>query len=274
MLKKLVFVFLFLFLVSFVNAEVIVDKLIVSTPKYSPEHSDFLPELGLYEYEVSWSGIPAADIYLRVDKEGLRYKLESKVETYSAIDLFYKLRYQAHGLISAVDYLPIQTEITQRENSKYKNTSIQFFPDGSVKSSHQRKGRETLELAFDPKNQMLDPFSAAFIARSLDWEPGTVRHFDTFNGKSRYLISFAAVDKIEMEVNDKLRPVWVVEPRVKKISTKEDPGKLRKAQIFITADEKREILKISSEVFIGSVKTRLVSFRPATQTTRTLAYEF
>ena len=41
--------------------------------------------------------------------------------------------------------------------------------------------------------------------------------------------------------------------------------KLREAFIYLTADREREVLQIISEVFIGSVKTKLESYVPATR---------
>lgn len=258
-------IFACLLLTGFAFAEEIkVDSIIVSTPHYSVNSADFKPELGIYEYEVSWSGIPAATAYLTVAKDGLNYKVSTKVKTASAIDLFYELRYEAEGVISGVDFYPLKTNITQQENSRHKTTSIKYSPDGNVWAVHRSSTKkEPVEYFFNPENTMLEPFSAAFIARSLDWEPGITRYFDTFNGNSRYLISFTALNKINMDVNGQTREVWVIEPKVKKLNTDDyGKGKLRTAKIYITADEKREILKISSEVFIGSVNTKLESFTP------------
>lgn len=252
---------LIVLLVSTANAEVKVEKLLVSTPSYYGEQRHFQPELGTYEYNVSWSGISAASVFLTVNKTGFNYDISTKVKTSSGVGLFYKLRYEAAGTISGVDFSPMQSTISQQENSKVKTTALKFYPEGRVTSSH-KSGDKTREFDFNPNNPMLDPFSAAFMARSLDWEVRQTRYFDTFNGKSRYLISFTAADKIDMEVNGEKRKVWVIEPMVKKLNTTSTKNKLRSAKIYITADEKREILEIDSEVFIGSVRTKLVGFTP------------
>ena len=263
MMQKITSLFLILLLaVSTVNAEVQLEKLLVSTPNYYGETRNFRPELGTYEYEVSWSGISAANVFLTVNKSGANYDISTKVKTYSGVDIFYKLRYEAAGKISGVDFSPIESTIHQQENSRVKSTSLKFTPEGRVRSSHQYKTK-IRTFDFNPNNPMLDPFSAAFLARSLDWEIGQTRYFDTFNGKSRYLISFSATDKIKMDVNGETRDVWVIEPSVKKLNTDKQKNKLRSAKMYVTADEKREILEIDSEVFVGSVKTRLVGFTPS-----------
>ena len=238
------------------------DTIKVSTPHYKPELHDFDPAMGHYEYEVSWQGIPAAELGLDVGREKDRYRLTATAKTYSAIDLFYTLRYRAEGLITADKLSPVKTVIDQQENSKYTNTQISFSPKGEVQSTRQRRGRDAEVYKFDPKNFTLDPFSAAFLARSLSWEEGQVREFDTFNGCSRYLIKFTALEKITMRVNGEERPVWVISPEVKNLSSPNSAQKLRDAKIYITADKARELLMIKSEVFIGTVTTKLTAFEP------------
>jgi hypothetical protein len=240
-----------------------VEKIEVSTPVYRPVYSEFEPLLGTYTYKVSWQGIPAATVTISVERDGLRYRLETTAKTYKAIDLFYRLRYQAQGLISAVDYLPLRSSFDTKENSRHKHAVITFLPDGTIHSVYKRKGREAREVEFNTNNFTLDPFSAAFLARSLKWEKGITRQFDTYNGRSRYLISLTAVEKVKMRVNNKIRDVWVVSPTVKKLNSSRKKNKLREAKIYVTADNRKEILQIISEVFIGSVKTKLISFVPS-----------
>ncbi len=255
-----------------VQAEVVeLDKLIVSTPSYQPEFTEFKPELGTYEFSVSWAGIPAATVLVDVDKEGVNYKLSTNVKTNSAISIFYKLKYHAYGLLSGVDYRPIQTTIDSYENSRHKVANISFESPDRVVSNYTDTNRADIDYDFDPNNMMLEPFSAAFFARSLDWSPGTTRYFDTFNGKSRYLISFTSKEMVKMRVNGVQKDVWVIQPKVKKISSNEESKKLRQANIYVTADAKREILRISSEVFVGSVNTELKSFTPRNETGVTVA---
>ena len=245
--------------------DIAANKVLVSTPKYSAGYDDFKPAFGRYEYNVSWGGIPAATVYFNVEKKGQRYFLSTEVSTVRAIDIFYKLRYQAEGQISAVNFQPFFASLKSQENSKERNTEIKFSPEGEIHSIYTVNGEKKLELNFNPNNPMLDPFSAGFIARSLNWEKGQTRYFDTFNGKSRYLISFTAVDEQDFFINGQTRRVWVIEPKVKLLTSDKPNKKLRSARIYITADAAREILKIDSEVFIGTVRTKLVNFKPASK---------
>lgn len=240
----------------------------VRTPNYlsqvpAPEQREFAPQLGTYTFKVGWQGIPAATLTLTTEQQGLYYKVSAAARTYSGIEVFYKLRYRAEGLISALDFSPVRANFFQSENSKERFTEISFLEDNQVHAVLSGSKRKTEVLQFPPFNQMLEPFSAAFLARSLDWAPGVSRSFDTFVGKTRYLITLECVEQSSLRVNGEERPVWVIEPKVLNLTSMKNNGKLRKAQIFVTADSRREVLRISSEVFIGSVAAWLDSFQPA-----------
>ena len=236
----------------------------ISTPVIKPESSNFQPLLGTYNYTVSWQGIPAAELEAVVEQDGLNYKITTKAKTYKGIDIFYKLRYNAEGLISAVDYFPINTRIEHRENSRHRFIEIIFNPDGNVDAVRiDRRRDEIKSLSFDPNNFMLDPFGAAFLARSVNWEKGAVREFDTFNGFSRYHISLTAEERRKIRYNGEERDVWVITPLVRNLVNPAQTSKLRRAHIYVSADDKRDILKIVSSVFIGNVYTELKSFQPS-----------
>jgi len=259
-------------LISFVAAalpcraddSITADQLEVVTPLYKPEFSEFEPPLGTYNYVVSWEGIPAANAQISVDQDEMYYKLSASARTYSGIDIFYKLRYRAEGLLSSYDLAPVKTTIDNQENSNKKKVEIKFLDDGGIEAIRTKEGDpDTTVLKFNPNNFMLDPFGAAFLARSLHWEKGETKTFDTFNGKSRYLISLTCEDKVSMKINGEDRDVWVISPKVSNLTSSKSNDKFRSAQIYVTADKSREIIQIVSKVFIGSVTTKLISFEPS-----------
>lgn len=243
------------------QAKVSVERVVVTTPVYEPGTGFDFPK-GRYEYTVSWQGIPAASATVEINSNLNQLKILASAKTYSGIDLFYKLRYHAEGIISADDFSPIRTSLVQQENSRRKVTEISFLEGGEIDSTRDT-GKETTRIRFNPNNFTLDPFSAAFLARSLSWEPGISREFDTFNGKTRYLIRLTCTDLQKLKVNGQDRDVWVITPEVTNLSgVPKKNSKLRRASIYVTADKEREIIKLVSDVFIGSVTTKLDSFTP------------
>ncbi len=237
------------------------DQVQISTPIYRPNFDGFNPRSGVYRYQVAWQGIPAAEATLRVERLGKFFKLIAGARTYSPISLLYDLKYRAEGLLSAINLSPVRTFIRQKENSKEKNTEISFSDNGQIEAVRwQNNGEPPKKLAFQPNNFTVDPFAAAFLARSLDWKMGEKREFDTFNGKSRYLITLAATGESQLDFNGENKEVWEITPSVKNLTNSKANSKLRSATIFVTKDSLREVLLLRSKVFIGSVTTRLEEF--------------
>lgn len=237
------------------------EEMVVRTPEYEPQHDEFTPRLGTYTYDVSWAGIPAASAEVTVKKDGQQFHVATRVRSSSGVDLLYKLRYNADGWFSAVDYQPLKSTFHSKENSRVKFAELNFLPNGDIHAIQGKKGKEPEVKRFNTGNPTFDPFSAAFIARSVGWEKGQGRIFDTYNGKSRYLIHLTCVDEITTNLNGTQKKVWVISPVVQKLNDK-DESKLREARIYVTADRHREILKIESEVFVGTVHTVLSAFKP------------
>lgn len=238
----------------------------ISTPAYSPSLS-FKPLMGLYTYSVSWNGIPAASLELEVGRAGDDYVLKARAQTAKAIDIIYKLRYHSETVISAQTLKPKRSVSVTKANSREKRTELEFLPSGEIHSMERDQRGKQKTLQFDSANFTLDPYSAGFLALSQDWKAGEKRQFDTFNGKNRYLIELTALEETEITVNGITRKAAVIRPTVKRLTdTNPDSKKLREARIYISTDDSREILKISSEVFIGSVNTNLESFTPAAAT--------
>ncbi len=242
--------------------EIPAEDVEVSSPIYHAQVGKINYPLGTYNYTVSWQGIPAADASITIDQTGMYYKVNAKAKTYSGIDILYKLRYQALGTVSAVNFMPLKTSINHVENSRIKTTDIEYLDNGDIKAVRSQLGKNAKSIVFDSKNFTLEPVSAGLLARGVDWSVGKSIELDTFNGKTRYLIKLSCVEKKEIEVNDSPREVWVITPQVLKLTEPEAPNKLREARIYMTTDSAREVLLIESEVFIGTVKTSLDSFEP------------
>lgn len=243
------------------------DLVEINTPVYRPDFSKFEPSLGSYDYSVTWKGIPAASIQLKVNQDDENYKVIAIANTNSMVSLFYRLRYRAEGLISGLDLMPLRSVMQSNENSRKNLVEMSFHKGSQIESvSTGKKGSEV--VSFKSHNFTLDPFSAAFIARGLDWKVGQEARFDVFNGKTRYLLEFKATDKRDIWIEGVKYSSWVIEPKVSNLTNPSKDKKFKSAKIFLSADKSRDILKIESKVFIGTVITQLTSFTPAPEGTQ------
>lgn len=238
------------------------DQVKVSTPVYTPDFSEFAPKMGKYTYEVSWNGIPAGSIKLELDRKGADYEIRASARTAWYIDIFYQLRYWTEAVISAKTLRPKHSISLSRENSRRKETEVTFLPDGTIHAVRKDHKGRVKSLDFESDNFTLDPYSAAFLALSLHWDVGDKRQFDTFNGKNRYLIELTAVERTRIDTGGGPREAIVIVPTVKKLTDTDSKKKLKGARVYISTGADREILKISSDLFIGSVDTDMVEFSP------------
>lgn len=241
------------------------DQVRISTPVYAPADS-FNPLMGRYCYSVSWNGIPAGSAELDLVRTDDNYEIRASAQSARGIDLLYKLRYESETILAADTFKPKQSFSVTTTNSRKKTIELEFLPSGEILSRRKEQQGRVKTLRFNPGNFTLDPYSAGFLALSQEWKVGDSRRFDMFSGKSRYLITFLATEQTELTVNGKVRPAIVLIPTVKKLTDTDDAAedkKMRRARIYISADQHREILKISSDLLFGSVDAELTGFTPA-----------
>jgi len=240
----------------------------IQTEKYPVELETF--ESAKYLYEISWQGIKVGSASFEVDAEGSEQNSEAivqnknlvaiKAEAKSAklIDVFYRLRHESESLVEKKTMQPVKFSTWQKENSKIKSAELNFGKDSRIQGTTEKDGKIEKENDFKSHNFTLDPISAAFFARSIPIEVGTKASFDVFNGKHRYLITFNVTAIEEIEIMGKLRKAFKAVPSVQKLTDTEGEKRLQAASIWISADETREILKLESKVFVGSVNATLV----------------
>jgi hypothetical protein len=240
----------------------------LSTPRYLPSFDNFDLQEGTYTYVISWQGIPAAEASVSVSAQGpagvgSQILVVNTAETFRPIDLLYKLRFRAETLMNRATFVPDIYSVQQKENSRVKDLRVNFSEDGQISAVRvQHDKREMKRVRFVSQNDTLDPVSAAFLARSQPWRIGESRSFDVFNGKSRYVIHLTAKERTSIEAGGRIRPAIMIVPKVENLVNPNQSKKLREARIYLSDDRAREILLIESEVFIGTVRTRLKSFSP------------
>jgi hypothetical protein len=154
----------------------------------------------------------------------------------------------------------------QRTNDRAKEIEITFHDDGeieSVRHKYKDKIKKKTEIRkLNTENFTLDPVSAVFIVRSLDWEKGVSRVFDVFDGKSRHLITITCAGKQKKDVLGETRETWVLVPTVKNITRGEDSSEVGAIKVYLSTDKAKELLIIEGDVMVGKIITRLESFTP------------
>jgi hypothetical protein len=171
------------------------------------------------------------------------------------------------GRISSEDLAPVRSYTKEVTSSYKKETTVKFRDDGSIESvqvkAKEGKKPKTKTREIENSGNILDPFSALFLARHLEWKAGQAESFEVFKGRQRYLVKLNCQGMVKIKVSGKERSAWVITSRVKNIDKPEKKPGMGKTVIFISADEAKEVLFIKSETKFGKITAVLDKFVPA-----------
>ena len=237
---------------------------------------EFQPESGTYYYNVDWNKVNVGSARISVEQEESQYKIKVHAETNKKIDIVYKIRYRGESKISDDPISPIETRIHEKIKSTKKETTIEFQENGAIKSTEtkSKKGepaKET-EREIQTENFTLDPFSATFLVRRLDWEAGMEEIFDVYTGKDQYLLELKCIRKTTIEIAGENREAWEIVPELTNLNNKldktdrQEDKKMNNMWIYVSADETKEMLKIKVSLKIGYFRIVLEKFEPASET--------
>jgi hypothetical protein len=249
----------------------------VSTSKYE---TPLIANAGRYIYSITWQGIPVAnaDVVIGETPQLRRtdyvpqpgdQTIRVSTKTAKVIDLLYKLRHTSESIFNPKEVRPISFTSDQTENSKYKRWEVLFSQSNQITSKlYKEPNAEVSEsYQFNSDNFTLDPLFGALVARSVQVKAGSDVSVDIWNGKHRYLIEFKVEgqDYIEIE-NNKILADRII-PTVKKLTDSEGEKRIKSCTMWVSADERREILKLDSKVFLGRITATLKSIQPITSPT-------
>lgn len=249
--------------VSTANADYIAPGTIrIKTPDYSFDPTPITP--GKYLFDVSWQGIPVATAAVIVNQSAPneKQKIEVNAKTNGVIDIFYRMRHRSESTFFTAPFHPVLYRSNEMENSNKRRREISFSDGGQITAKQWRRGKELQEMSFVTDNNTLDPISAAFIARNMPLSIGSESAVDVFNGKHRYLITFKVVSQEQVTLNDTVRDAFKVVPSVQKLTDTKGERRLNSAAIWIAADGTRDLLRLESKVWVGSVSAKFTNFIP------------
>jgi hypothetical protein len=232
---------------------------------------DYLPRLGTYFYCFEFNSVNIGKASIGIEREGDLYRMQVNAKTNEKIDYVYKIRYRGENLTDLDSLVPVETKIKQQVKSTEKEFVIKFQDNGTIQTSEKKfKKGEIVDgevRKFHTDRYIVDPFSATYLARGLDWKVGTEQVFEVYTGKSRYELRLKCTDKTLVERSGGKREAWVIVPTAKAL----DPDKLNAAakkkpadiKIYLSADELRDVLRIEANHTMGTFLVFLDRFEAA-----------
>ena len=243
-----------------------------AVPAYQPKHYPF--EAGEKEvYHATWNGmfsVATAEIQT-VQKvvDGKKvYQVRVDAKTSRVLDLIWKMRDVISSTFDAKTLTPSRFAFNQRENSRVIDTDARFDP--AVKQwsvNRQQVGKKPRVYNFD-SNNTLDPITAVYLARATDFKVGDKLYFKVFGGRYQYLLELFVEKKEPVALpSGKTVEAYRIIPRVQNITKNGYASRFNEAAIWISADERRLPIKLSSKIAFGSVHLELVEDKRPPQST-------
>jgi len=243
-----------------------------NVPVYAPKFYPF--ERGEKEvYRATWNGmfsVATAEVTTTssmVDGKKV-YQVRVDAKTAKALDLIWKMRDVIKSTFDAKSLAPSHYVFSQRENSRIIDTEAKL--DLNTKRwavNRQQNGKRTKIYQFDSQNTF-DPVTAVYLARSIDFKIGDKLYFKIFGGRYQYLLELFVEKKESVELpSGKTVEAYKIVPQVQNLKKSGYASRLREAAIWISADERRLPVKLSSKILFGSVQLDLMEDKQGTQST-------
>jgi hypothetical protein len=243
-----------------------------AVPVYQARYFPFEP--GEKEvYRATWNGllsVATAEIQTNpavVDGRKV-YQVRVSAQTSRALDFIWKMRDTITSTFDAKALSPHHFNFSQRENSRVIDTDAKYDHSGNRWAvNRQQVGKRTKIYQFD-SNNTLDPITAIYLARSADFKVGDRLYFKLFGGRYRYLLELFVEKKEPVELQSgKVVEAYRIIPRIQNTTKSGYAGRLNEAVIWISADERRLPIKLSSKIVFGNVYLELIDDKRATQST-------
>jgi len=244
------------------------DNLPVYTPKFYPFEKG---EKSMYR--ATWNGlfsVATAEVTTTssvVDGKKV-YQVHVDAKTSKALDLIWKMRDTIRSTFDAKSLSPSHYLFNQRENSRVIDTEAKLDVNAKRWSvNRQQVGKRTKIYQFD-SNNTFDPVTAAFLARSVDYKVGDKLYFRIFGGRYHYLLELFVEKKELVELpSGKSVEAYKLVPRVQNLKKTGYAERLHEAAVWISTDERRLPVKLSSKILFGSVQLDLMEDKHGIQST-------
>ena len=241
-------------------------------PVYTPKFYPF--ERGEKEvYRATWNGlfsVATAEVTTTstvVDGKKV-YQVRVDAKTAKALDLIWKMRDTITSTFDFKSLSPSHYLFSQRENSRVIDTEAKLDMNTKLWSvTRQQVGERTKIYQFDSQNTF-DPVTAVYLARSVDFKVGDKLYFKIFGGRYHYLLELFVEKKEPVALpSGKTVEAYKIVPQVQNLKKKGYASRMREAAIWISADERRLPIKLSSKILFGSVQLDLMEDRQSLRST-------
>lgn len=236
-----------------------------------PIDPGFKPREGKYYYNVDFNNVNIGNANIAIDREGDLYKVQVNAQSVGMVDTLYRLRYRGESIMGTDPLSPVEMKTQQEVRSTEKDITIKFQDNGKIKTT-EKKMENGNTVKYDVRRVQterftLDPFSAAYLVRGLEWKAGIEKVFDVYPGKYQYELRLRCDGLVMLDMGGEKRKAWVIVPKVTNLDPQRRTEALKKkpmnTKIYVSADDKKDVLKIEASHTLGNFRVLMVKFEPA-----------
>ena len=212
-------------------------------------------------YVLKWSIIPVGEAELQVlDGEAKigepAYLFQVRARSYRFIDLFYKVRdhiesYTDRDITHSLLYVKHQRE------GRYKREVRVEFDWEQSKAHYYSKGRHEKTLPLAPGT--FDPLSVFFAFRLIPLSDNLEVEAPVTDGKNCVMGRARVIRREKVKIDAGEFDTFLVEPDLQHVGGIFKKSKDAKLQVWVTADDRRIVVKAKSSVAVGHFTAELVS---------------
>jgi hypothetical protein len=239
-----------------------------TVPVYQPKHYPFDGgEKAVYK--ATWNGISVATAEIFTTSQMIDgkkfYTVRVEAKTSPVLDFIWKMRDTISSTIEAKGLAPARFTFSQRENRKMIDTEARFDRNAKKWFVHRDERGKVKKYEFDQPPNIVDPITAIYLARSQDLKVGDHLYFNIFGGKHRYLLDLEVERRETIQVGSGNVDAFKIVPRIKNLTKQGYAERLNEASVWISADERRVPVMLTSKIFVGNIYMEKVEERAGTQ---------
>lgn len=217
-------------------------------------------------YKISWSFITAGEATIKADKilyngKEYAYQIETLAKSYPVIDKMFKVRDINMSWIKSDLSKSLGYWQSVREGSYKRDEWLNFDYKNNLYSMYKQNKKGELYKYTTPftGTEVFDVLSALYYVRNPKIALQDTIYFDIVNVNKQYPLKVIVHGKEKIKTKAGTFNCIVVEPMISGESIFVVKGKSLK--VWLTDDEYRLPVKLAVEVFIGSVKAELYSYK-------------
>ena len=238
--------------------------------RLSPGTPGAFPALRSFDatYRVTWSGgLDAAhvDAHVVLPANGSTIRTEVKAETTGLARTLYKLDATHVSLVDRRTFRPEHLEQTEQGSTRHFSTRVDFTPEGAIRHTRDLAKSEAEDTASRkarpfPYPGLFDMEGVFLYLRSQPLQDGDEKTLLLMTSGSPYLVTVKVLGRNPVQVKAGKFPAIECSLKLEKVSKNGElePRKgFKSADAWISDDANRMLVKVQSEVFIGSVNLEL-----------------